>query len=93
MPPGEADGRHRLGAPQTDGLAAHVGLYDVEALGPDSPLHLGEVGLYGRLLSVSAHLSEVGVSLEAFDQVLHVGYLEELSEHEGSEIPLGVVFY
>jgi len=41
---------------------------------------------------VAAGVSEVGVSSEAFDEVLHVGYLEELAEHQGLQIPFGLVF-
>ena len=44
------------------------------------------------LVMVSAGFSEDGVALQALHQVLDVGYLEELSEHEGFEVPFGVVF-
>jgi hypothetical protein len=43
-------------------------------------------------LPVSAGVSEDGVSLQTFDEVFHVGYLEELAEHEDFEVPFGVVF-
>ena len=56
-------------------------------------LHLGEVGLAGGPVPVSADSSKVGVSSEAFHQVLDVGYLLELAEHQGPEIPLGVILY
>jgi len=65
----------------------------LEALGSDAPLHLAEMGLGGGLVSVSADPSEVGVPLEALHQVLDVGYLEELAEHEGFEVPLGLVLH
>ena len=44
-------------------------------------------------MPVSAGVSEDGVAFEAFDEVFHVGYLEELSEHQGLQIPLGVVLH
>jgi len=50
------------------------------------------VGVAGSLVPVAACLSEVGIPSEAFDEVLHVGYLEELAEHEGFEVPFGLVF-
>ena len=31
--------------------------------------------------------------LRRFTKVLDVGYLEELAEHQGPEVPLGVVLY
>jgi len=49
--------------------------------------------LGGCAITVAAGVSEAGVSSEAFDQVLHLGYLEELADHEGFEVPLGLVLY
>ena len=43
------------------------------------PSHLGEMGLTGSAVTVAACLSEVGVSSEAFDEVLDVGYLLQLA--------------
>ena len=37
--------------------------------------------------------AEVGVPLEAFDEVLDVGYLEELSENQGFEVLFGLVLH
>ncbi len=51
------------------------------------------MGLAGGPVPVSADFSEVGVSSEAFDEVLDVGYLLELAEHQGLEVPFGVVLY
>jgi hypothetical protein len=34
-----------------------------------------------------------GLRLRRFTKVLDVGYLEELAEHQGPEVPLGVVLY
>jgi len=68
-----------VGSLHDDAVLYLPDLYDAEALDADSPHHLAEVGLRGRLVPVSARLSEVGVPLEAFDEVLHVGYLEELA--------------
>ena len=56
-------------------------------------LHLGEVGFAWCLVTVAADLSEAGVSSQPLHQVLDVGYLFELAEEEGSEVPLGVVLY
>ena len=66
---------------------------DAEALGSYSLLHLREVGFAGSPVTVSADLSEVWVSSEAFDEVLDVGYLLQLAEHQGPEVPFGVVLY
>ena len=68
-------------------------LNDVESLGPDPFLHLQEVGFCGSLVPVAAGVSEVGVALQTLDQILHVGYLEYLSEHEVFQIPFGLIFY
>ena len=46
----------------------------------------------GREGARAAGVSEDGVAFEAFDEVFHVGYLEELSEHEGFEVPFGIIF-
>ena len=51
------------------------------------------MGVAGGLVPVSAGVSEVGVASEAFDEVLDVGDLLELSEHEGPEVPFGIVLY
>ena len=67
-------------------------LNDGEALGADAFLHLREVGFCGGLVPVAAIVSEVGVSSEAFDEVLHAGYLVQLAEHQGLEVPFGRVF-
>ena len=63
---------------------AEPGLDDAEPLDAYPLLHLGEVGLAWGPVSVSADLSEVGVPPEAFQQVIDVGYLLYLAEHEGS---------
>jgi len=84
----EACGCEGLALPQPQRLPAEPRLYDAEALGPDAALHLGEVGLTGSHVAVSADLAEVGVPPEPLRQVLHVGYLEELSEHQRPEVPL-----
>ena len=89
----EADGRQWLRPSQPQGFSSNPGLDDAEALGSDAALHLAEVGLAGGPVSVSADLSEVGVPSEAFHQVLDVWDLLYLAEHEGSEVPFGVVFY
>ena len=52
-----------------------------------------EVSLGGCFVLVSAGVSDVGVSSEAFDEVPYVGDLVQLAEHEGPEVPFGVVFY
>ena len=78
---------------QPQGFSSEPGLDDAEALGSDALLHLAEVGFAGGPVAVSASPSEVGVASEAFHKVLDVGYLLELAEHEGPEVPLGVVFY
>jgi hypothetical protein len=70
-----------------------VSLDDPESFNAYSLLHLGEVGLGGGLVPVSAGVSEVGVAFEAFDEVLDLGYLEELAEQQGFEVPFGLVFY
>ncbi len=64
-----------------------------EALDSDPLLHLAEVGVAGSPVPVAAGVSEVGIPSEAFDEVLDVGYLVQLAEHEGPEVPLGVVLY
>ena len=51
-----------------------------------------EVGVAGGLVPVAACLPQVGIPSEAFDEVLDLGYLEDLSEHEGPEVPLGLIF-
>ena len=51
------------------------------------------MGLAGGPVPVSTHFSQVGVSSEAFDEVLDVGYLLQLAEHESPEIPLGLVLH
>ncbi len=63
-----------------------------EAFGADAFLHLAEVGFGGGFVSVSAGFSEDGVAFQALHQVLDVGYLMELAEHEGFEVPFGLVF-
>jgi len=85
--------REGLGSPEPEGFPSEPGLYDAEALDADPLLHLGEVGVAGGPVPVAAYLSEVGVASEAFDEVLDVGYLLDLAEHQGLEVPLGVVLY
>jgi len=51
------------------------------------------VGLAGSPVTLTADPSEVGVPFEAFYEVLDVGYLLELAEHQCLEVPLGVVLY
>ena len=51
------------------------------------------MGLAGGPVSVAAGPPQVGVSPEALQLVLDVGDLLELSEHQGFEVPLGVVLY
>ena len=50
------------------------------------------MGLAGDVAPVSAYPAEVRVASEAFHEVLDVGYLEELAEHQGFQVPFGVVF-
>jgi len=56
-------------------------------------LHLGEVGLAWGAVPVAAYPSEVGVPPEALHEVLDVGDLLQLAEHESPEVPFGVVDY
>ena len=72
---------------------AEPGFDDAEAFCSYSFLHLGEVGLAGRPFAVAAGPSEVWFSSQPLGEVFDVGYLEELSEHEGAEVPFGVVLY
>jgi len=72
---------------------AEPGLDDAESLGSDAAFHLGIMGLAGGFVPVAAGRSEVGVAPEALDEVLDVWDLLYLAEHEGSEVPFGVVFY
>jgi len=51
------------------------------------------VCLAGGPVTVTAGPPQVGVPLEALHQVLDVGYLLELAEHQGPEVPLGVVLH
>ena len=88
----EAHGGQGLTRPEAEGLPSEPGLDDPETFGSYPFLHLGEVGFGGCFVPVSAGVSEDGVAFEAFDEVLDVGYLEELSEHEGFEVPFGLVF-
>jgi hypothetical protein len=55
------------------------------------PCHVNRRARGRGLVPVSAGFSEVGVPLEAFDEVLDVGYLEELSENQGFEVLFGLV--
>jgi len=66
-----------------EGFVAEPGFDYSEAFCSYSFLHLAEVGLAGCLVTVATGFSEVGVSSEAFDEVLEVRYLFELAEHEG----------
>ena len=77
----------------SEGFPSESGLDDGESLDVDALLHLGEVGFAGGPITVTAYMPQVGVPPEAFDEVLDVGYLLELSERQGPEIPLGLVFY
>ena len=78
--------------PEAEGFPSEPDLDDPETFASDAFLHLGEVGFGGCFVMVSAGVSEVWVAFEAFDEVFHVGYLMELAEHEGFEVPLGLVF-
>lgn len=49
------------------------------------------MGLAWGSVTVTAGLSEIRFSSEPLDQVLDVWDLLELPDHEGSEIPCGVV--
>ena len=89
----ESHGRQGLRHPEAEGLPSELGFDDAEAFGADAFLHLTEVGFHWGLVPVSAGVSEAGVAFEAFDEVFHVGYLMELAEHEGFEVPFGVVLY
>lgn len=51
------------------------------------------MGFSGCLVTVSAGFSEASFSSEAFDEVFDVWYLLELPDHEGVEVPLGMVLY
>ena len=51
------------------------------------------MGLARGLVTVSAGFSEVGVASEAFDEVLDVGDLLQLAEHQRPQVPFGVVLY
>ena len=89
----ETNGGQGLTRPVAEGFPSEPGLDDSEAFGSYSLLHLAKVGFGGGFVLVSAGVSEDGAAFEAFDEVFHVGYLEELSEHEGFEVPFGVVLY
>ena len=89
----EAYGGEWLAFPEPQRLPSEPSFDDPEPFGSDALLHLGEVGLAGCQLAVSAGLSEVGVSSQPLHQVLDVGYLLQLSEQQGSEVPFGVVLY
>jgi len=49
------------------------------------------MGLGGCAITVAADPAQVRIPLEALDQVLHVWNLFQLAEHEGPQIPFGVV--
>jgi len=53
----------------------------------------GHRSLAGRLVMVAAGLSEVWVSSQPLHKVLDAWDLFQLAEHEGSEVPLGVVLH
>ena len=80
-----------LALPVFQGLAAEPGFDDAKALGPDAPLHLAEVGLGWCAITVATDPAQVRIPLEALDQVLHVWNLFQLAEHQGPQIPFGVV--
>ena len=41
---------------------------------------------------MAACLSEIGIPSEAFEEVLHVWYLEELAEHQGQKSYSGLYY-
>ena len=62
-----------------------------KSLDADALLHLAKVGVTGGHVTVTAGPPQVGIPPEALHPVFDVGYLLELAEHEGFEVPLGVV--
>jgi len=89
----EVDSREGLGPPQPEGLPVEPGLDDAEALSPDAPLHLAEMGLAGGSVTVAADTPEVRGPPEALHQILDVGDLLQLPEHKRPQIPLGLIYH
>jgi len=54
---------------------------------------MGEVDLARSQVAVAVDLSRVGVPSKVFDEILDMGYLLELAEHQVFKILLGLVLY
>jgi hypothetical protein len=54
---------------------------------------MGEVDLARSQVAVVVDLSRVGVPSKVFDEILDMGYLLELAEHQVFQILLGLVLY
>jgi len=75
-------------------LAAEPGFYLAEPFDAHALLlHLAEARLSGDSVAVAAGVSQEAVSSEPLHQVLEVGYLLQLPQHERSEVALRVVLH
>jgi len=77
----------------SEGFSAEPCFYDLESFCSYSFLHLCEMGFGECLVPIPAGLSEASFSSEALDKVFDVWYLFELPDHEGVEVPFGIVLY